>query len=119
MLSGCREGPSMAVPLQSNVYCRDGYCGRSTYVVMSPLTDRITHVVVECEQPPLSKRLVPVALIEEVQPKAIFLSCDSATLAKQDPFVETYYIRVEELGYDDREQGHVVSPNTAWRVIEA
>ena len=107
----------MNVPLHSSVYCRDGYCGHSTYVILSLLTDQVTHVVVESDRPTRSERLVPVALIEAVQPEAILLACDSATLAEQDPFVETRYIRVEDLAYDDGEQRRVVSPNTAWRVV--
>jgi hypothetical protein len=107
----------MNVPMHSSVYCRDGYCGRSTYVVLSSLTDETTHIVVESESPPPAERLVPVALIEAIQPKGILLSCDSATLAQQDPFIEAQYVRVEDFVYDDKERRDTVSRNTAWRVI--
>ena len=37
----------MEIPLQAQVECTDGLCGRSVYVLINPVTDQVTHLVVK------------------------------------------------------------------------
>lgn len=108
----------MDLSLHSKVYCTDGPCGHSTYAILSPATDQVTHLVVEDEQTPHTEHLVPLKLIGDIKPGTVLLSCNRAALAKQDRFVETQYIRVETLVYDKRLQRYVLLPDIAWRASE-
>ena len=51
----------MEIPLNVDVECGGTIVGRSTYVVLDPLTDRVTHLVVAEKAFPHRERLVPVA----------------------------------------------------------
>jgi sporulation protein YlmC with PRC-barrel domain len=44
--------------------CSDGVCGRVTQVVLDPIDDRVTHVIVEPEHRQGLGRLVPIELAE-------------------------------------------------------
>jgi hypothetical protein len=40
------EVMTMDIPLNAEVHCTDGVCGRSTYVIVNPVNEQVTHVVV-------------------------------------------------------------------------
>ena len=42
----------MEIPLNVDVHCSDGHCGRSTYIILNPTTEQVTHLVVKQKQPP-------------------------------------------------------------------
>jgi hypothetical protein len=50
----------MDLPLNVDVHCLDGRCGRSTYVIINPATDQVTHLVVREQWPSRTERMVPV-----------------------------------------------------------
>jgi sporulation protein YlmC with PRC-barrel domain len=84
----------MDISIGAKVRCADGPCGRSTYVVINPLTQSVTHLVVREEQDPLhTERLVPIDMVVESTPDQVALRCTREQLAKEDPFTETEFIR--------------------------
>ncbi|HMN26904.1 MAG TPA: PRC-barrel domain-containing protein [Caldilineaceae bacterium] len=94
----------MYIPVNGDVYCTDGRCGRSTTVILNPLTDKVTHVVV-AERGLLGiEHIVPLDQVVETTPASIHLRISAADLAKLDPFVEAHFIGVDE-PYDDYESG--------------
>lgn len=86
------------VPVDADVLCTDGICGRSTYVVLNPVTNEVTHIVVEHEAFPFSDRLVPVSMIEHTYSKQVVLRCSSTQLAEMEPFTETEFVRPAKEG---------------------
>jgi hypothetical protein len=36
----------MDIRINAEVYCADGECGKSTYVIINPVKEKITHLVV-------------------------------------------------------------------------
>ena len=42
----------MEIPLQAKVECTDGVFGTSAYVLLNPVTDKVTHLVVKEEVSP-------------------------------------------------------------------
>jgi sporulation protein YlmC with PRC-barrel domain len=84
----------MDIPVNAEVKCVDGPCGRSTYIVLNPKTEEITHLVVREKSFPYLERLVPMALVAETTPHHIRLRCTKEKLAKQQPFLETDYVEV-------------------------
>ena len=63
----------MDIPLNAKVRCADGECGRSTYVVVNPVNEQVTHVVVREEWFPHAEYLVPLDLVIESTPDTIRL----------------------------------------------
>ena len=82
----------MDIPMNVNVYCSDGLGGRSSYVILNPTTDQITHFVVEEKEFPQAQRLVPISLIQSTTPEEITLHCTKDELSKQESFLESTFL---------------------------
>jgi hypothetical protein len=92
----------MDIPVGAQVRCVDGVCGRSSRVILNPITDRVTHVVVKSKALPHTEHLVSLGQVLETTPHLIRLRCTQDELAKMEAFVETEYIpmRVPGKGYE-------------------
>jgi sporulation protein YlmC with PRC-barrel domain len=88
----------MEVPLQAQVECTDGVYGRSVYVLINPVSEQVTHLVVRETSSPHSEYIVPVELISETIADTIQLHCSKAELEKMKSFIKTEF--VEEKMYD-------------------
>ena len=82
----------MEIPLNAQVECTDGVCGRSEYVLIYPLNDQVTHLVVKEDSPPNTEYIVPVDLVTKTITEAIQLRCSKAELKKMHRFIKTTYI---------------------------
>jgi sporulation protein YlmC with PRC-barrel domain len=85
----------MDIPINAEVQCANGSCGRSTYVVLNPATRRVTHLVVREQHFPHAEHLVPVDWVVETTPAHIRLRCTAMELVEAEPFIEMEYITVE------------------------
>ena len=85
----------MDIPVNAEVYCTDGYCGRSTHVILEPATEKVTHLVVREKQWPHVEVLVPVAAVTATTPDSINLRYARDGLAEMQHFIETEYIEVD------------------------
>lgn len=83
----------MDIPINADVQCADGLAGRSTYVVINPTTQQITHVVVQEKGFVGNEHLVPIDQVVETTPHLIRLRCTRDELAAMDDFVEIEYLR--------------------------
>jgi sporulation protein YlmC with PRC-barrel domain len=82
----------MDIPIHADVFCDSQLCGRSTFVIINPVNEQITHVVVEEKDFPNIEHLVPVDQIIETSPSTIKLSCNPTGLAGLESFRETDFI---------------------------
>jgi hypothetical protein len=82
----------MEIPLQAQVECTDGICGRSIYVLIDPLIEQVTHLVVKENSPPNTEYVVPVDVISATIADTIRLSCNKAELGQMKPFVKTEFV---------------------------
>ncbi len=88
------------IPLNASVECADGPAGKSLAVIINPIEQKVTHVVVKGDKVPWSRhRLVPVEQVGETNPVLIRLNCSRAELAKMEPFVATRYVQKEPREY--------------------
>ena len=104
----------MEIPLDVEVHCTDGRCGRSTYIILNPVTEQVSHLVVDPKQSPSlvvkqkqspsSERLVSVKLVANTAAEVIILSCTKKEFAKLEYFNEPEFI------YTDLPQ-HASGPN--------
>src|ERR1700691_2823598 len=75
----------------ADVSCSDGACGKVTRVIVDPIAETVTHLVVEPEHRRGLGRLVPLSLIDATGDQ-IRLSCTKAEFEKLDPAEETRFI---------------------------
>jgi sporulation protein YlmC with PRC-barrel domain len=71
--------------------CSDGTCGKVTRVIVDPVAEVVTHLVVEPDHRLGLGRLVPLGLIDATADQ-IRLRCTKAEFAKLDPAEETRFI---------------------------
>lgn len=83
----------MDIPVNVAVLCQGRVCGHTVSVVLNPVTEVVTHLVVKEKDSPYVQRLVPIGQIFESTPKKIQLKCDTNALHDMEPFVEVEYIR--------------------------
>jgi hypothetical protein len=82
----------MELPMEVEVFCDAEVCGRSAQLVIDPITEEVTHVIVaEGAGPPL-ERLVPIKYIVKTTHRWIKLSCTPAEFAALESFRETDFI---------------------------
>ncbi len=82
----------MEIPLNAQVECTDGACGRSEFVLVNPVIDQVTHLVVKEDSFPNTEYLVPVDFVTETQGDTIRMRCSKAELEKMAPFIKTTFI---------------------------
>ena len=85
----------MDIPVNVDVYCTDGLCGRSTYVLVNPVREKVTHLVVKEARAPNNERVVPTEVVSRTTPDMVMLQCTRDQLSAMDPFIETEYIQAE------------------------
>lgn len=103
----------MDLPLNTEVHCLDGPCGRSTTVIVHPLTRCVTHLVVQPKGFGHSERMVPINLIRESTPNVIRLYCSKKDFAAQEPFNDVPFVLANDYWMDDiymLEGGYVFWP---------
>jgi sporulation protein YlmC with PRC-barrel domain len=82
----------MEIPLQAQVECTDGVCGRSAYVLINPVVEEVTHLVVKETSSPYKEVIVPVDLVSATIAGTIQLRCSKTELEKLNPFVQTEFV---------------------------
>lgn len=82
----------MEIPLNVEVHCTDGRCGRSSHIVLNPATEKVTHIVVKEKQPSRVERLVPVVLIRHTAAEVILLDCTLEEFSALEPFNQTEFV---------------------------
>lgn len=87
----------MDIPINVDVLCAGEKCGRSTSLIINPVNERVTHVVVTEVALPNIERLVPVDKILASSPNSIQLRCSRTELSKMDAFEETDFIEAGQL----------------------
>jgi sporulation protein YlmC with PRC-barrel domain len=90
----------MELPVKTQVECKDGVCGQSVCVVMDPIDDKVTHVVVQEDEAPHNEYMVPVHLTSRTIAGTLLLSINKAQLKGMTLFKRTKYIaeRMPEIG---------------------
>ena len=85
----------MEIPLNAQVECTDGVCGRSIFVLIDPAIERLTHLIVGDELLNLTGYMVPIDFVSVTIAGTIQLRCSKAELEKMDPFTPTRFIHQE------------------------
>ena len=87
----------MDIPINVEVLCAGRACGRSVCLIINPINERITHLIVAEKTFPNLERLVPVDKILSSSPNSIQLRCSQTDLSDMDTFEETDFIQAGQL----------------------
>ncbi len=98
------------IPVKAEVQCMDGNAGRSTYVIVNPINQLLTHLVVKDNHSPFGEHLVPVEMVEKTTPDSIQLSCTREELSKMEPFVYQEYIHVKSPFHKEWRDSYLIWP---------
>lgn len=82
----------MQIPSKAQVICTDGHGGHSEYILMNPVLEQITHLVVRTDASPHTEYIVPIEIVSATTADTITLGCSKAALKKMDPFIEKRFI---------------------------
>jgi sporulation protein YlmC with PRC-barrel domain len=100
----------MDIPLDTEVYCTDGDCGHSTYVIVNPVSRKVTHLVVQDKDGSHAEHLVPIEWVTEANHDLIRLRISESKLAMLDPFVETDYLWEKLPDFEHMAGGYMILP---------
>jgi len=87
----------MDIPINVDVLCAGEKCGRSTYLVINPVNEHVTHLVIAEKAFPNIERLVPIDKILSSTPNSIQLRCSQKELSDMAAFEETDFIEAGRL----------------------
>jgi sporulation protein YlmC with PRC-barrel domain len=82
---------SVKFTIGADATCSDGHCGQVKCVVIDPVAEEVTHLVVEAEHRIGLGRLVPLDLID-TEGDEISLHCDLAAFGKLELAEETHFM---------------------------
>ena len=91
----------MDLPINANVLCADGLGGRSTRVIVNPVTRKVTHLVVRERDLRRTERLVPIGRVGGTANDWIRLDCTRQELAKMELLVEIGLVWADSPGLDE------------------
>jgi hypothetical protein len=79
------------IAIGAPVLCADGLCGHSTYAIVDPITEKMTHLVVKTGVTAAGERLVPTGAIERSTAEGTQLRCSKDELQAMEAFIEYRY----------------------------
>jgi hypothetical protein len=82
----------MDIRLNVDVHCVDGRCGRSTYIILNPVTERLTHLVVKEQWPSRIERLVPIDWVAFTTRDVIVLNKARVEFTQLEEFTQTEFV---------------------------
>ena len=100
----------MKIPINANVYCADGGCGRSTHLVVNPISRTVTHLAVQERGVLGIERLVPTALIAKTDRRTVYLTCTRAAFADLEPFIDTDFVNTDLPHFEMPSRDYVLQP---------
>jgi len=98
----------------AEVSCTDGSCGRLARVVLDPVAELVTHLIVEPGREHEPAKLVPLELVDSA-PDEIRLRCTSAEFDSLDPAAEGQFIASVADTPDYRQTDVVTWPHFGYR----
>lgn len=84
----------MDIPINAKVYCQDKMCGTSNAVILNPVNDVVTHLIVKESKRPHTERLVPIDMIDASLTDNIHLKLSETMLQSLPPLYDVEYIQI-------------------------
>src|ERR1700747_3479302 len=97
------SGTTETFKIGAHVEATAGRCGHLTRVIIDPVADSLTHLVVEPGHNEAGARLVPVELVARVEGNRIELSCTKQQFEQLDAADDVQFLPADptSVGYGD------------------
>ena len=92
------EVKALKIPVHADVHCSDGLFGRASFVLVSPTTEKVTHLVVKGPGSSCMEFLVSIGVVEQATNELIQLRCTRAELEHMDPYVQSDSLETQPPG---------------------
>jgi sporulation protein YlmC with PRC-barrel domain len=89
------EKSELDIPIDAKVYCSGTICGQITHIVLNPVTDKVTDVVIRDHEIPQIEYLIPVELITQSSSDAVQLNISKDRIRSFPVFERTDFIKVK------------------------
>jgi len=91
----------MEITLNVEVECIEGKIGRSTYLIVNPISQEVTHLVVRSNKRPHAERLIPIKWVKTSSHNGITVGCTYAEWEAMEPFYEVEFNKIEMPHYNN------------------
>ena len=81
------------IPMDAKVFCTGDICGHITHIVINPITNKVTDVVIRDQELPQVERLIPVELITKSSSDTVQLNISKNRINSFPPFRYTHFIK--------------------------
>ncbi len=82
----------VGIEINAAVHATDGMCGHVVCLIVDPMDEKVTHLVVEEDELPRAQRLVPIGLVHSARQEEIELKCGTDQFKKMHAFVDEEFI---------------------------
>jgi sporulation protein YlmC with PRC-barrel domain len=82
------------IPMDAKVLCSGSECGEITYIILNPITDNVTDVVMRDHEIPQVERLIPIELITKSSSDTVQLNIPKDLIHSYPPFQHTDFIKI-------------------------
>lgn len=80
----------MDIPINAEVMCTDGLIGKSAYIIVDLVTEKVTHFVVKTKQHN-REYLIPLYKVKNASRETIQLNCTKGEINQFTPFNASYF----------------------------
>lgn len=110
------------IPIDAKVECTDGALGKTTNIIINPVTRKVTHIAIKDKHLPGSEtRLVPFSKVSDVTHERITLSCGKDEVVGMPPFIQGHLIQESMTGKaysSDAYTSQYVFNNTGYDLVQ-
>lgn len=96
------------IPIDAKVQCTDGYAGFVHAVIVDPVRQEVTHIVVQTSKD--ADHAVHLDRVERTEHDTIYLNCTIDELHGMPSFTETHYVKADIPDYSMLQSGAYESP---------
>jgi uncharacterized protein YrrD len=82
----------MNVELHKKIECTNGVCGKTAWVIINPVTQQVTHLVVKDKSLPRKEHLMPIEQVSSITYDSVQVKCSKEDLKKSEPFDKKHFI---------------------------
>ncbi len=82
----------VGIEINAAVHATDGMCGHAVCLIVDPIREKVTHLVVEEDESPRIQRLVPIDLVHSARQEEIEIKCGIDQFKTMDTFVDQQFL---------------------------
>jgi uncharacterized protein YrrD len=82
----------MNIQLHKKIECTNGVCGKTAWVIINPVTQQVTHLVVRDKSLSRKEHLMPIEQVSSITYDSVQVKCSKEDIKKSEPFEKKQFI---------------------------